>query len=149
MKLTAFTDYSLRVLIYLAGSPAGRTTVPEVAKAFGISENHLVKVAHMLGQHGILSNTRGRGGGLRLAVPAAQINVGRIVRLTEGAALPAECFAGESNRCILTGSCRLENVLQEAVEAFHEVLDRYTLEDLVSNRKRLQQILQWHPATTS
>ena len=145
MRLTAFTDYSLRLLIYLAGSPEGRATVPEVAKAFGVSENHLVKVAHTLGLHGILSNTRGRGGGLRLATPARTINVGRVVRLTEGSDIPAECFDVSSNHCVLAGNCRLEGVLREAVERFYEVLDRYTLEDLVTNRKQLAKILQWHP----
>jgi Rrf2 family nitric oxide-sensitive transcriptional repressor len=145
MRLTAFTDYSLRLLIYLAGSPEGRSTVPEVAKAFGISESHLVKVAHMLGRHGILSNTRGRGGGLKLAASARTINVGRVVRLTEGSDIPAECFDVATNHCVLAGNCRLEGVLREAVERFYAVLDRYTLEDLVTNRKQLTKILQWHP----
>lgn len=145
MRLTAFTDYSLRMLIYLAAAPEGRATVPEVAKAFHVSTHHLVKVAHGLGRAGFLTNTRGRGGGLKLAVPAAQINVGRVVRITEGEARPAECFEDHPSECVLAGACRLQGVLQEAIERFYGVLDQYSLEDLVANRARIAKIMQWQP----
>ena len=140
MKLTTFTDYSLRVLIYAAAAPGGRITIADVAKSFGISQHHLVKVVHLLGKLGVLENTRGRGGGLKLARPPERINVGAIVRATEGDAVPAECF-GADGACPITGTCRLEKVLHEAVESFNAVLDRYTLADLVVNKRALVAIL--------
>ena len=144
MKLTTFTDYCLRVLIYVAPAPTGRATIAQIARDFGISENHLVKVAHLLGREGLLLNTRGRGGGLALARPAKQINVGAVVRLAEGRDHPAECF-GEDNRCSIAPVCRLAGVFEEALGAFYTVLDRHTLEDLVHNRARIVSILRMHP----
>jgi Rrf2 family transcriptional regulator, nitric oxide-sensitive transcriptional repressor len=149
MRLTTFTDYSLRVLIYVATAPEGRGTIAEVAKAFAISENHLVKVVHLLGREGFLFNTRGRGGGLRLAAPPREINVGRVVRLAEGADVPAECFVGATNTCAITPVCRLSGVLDQAVKAFYRVLDGYTLEDLVANRGALAAILHRCPHTSA
>lgn len=141
MRLTTFTDYSLRVLIHVATAPEGRATIGEIARAWKISEHHLVKVAHLLGKEGLLENTRGRGGGLRLAVPARGINVGRVVRLTEGADLPAECFDREHDQCVLSGVCRLSGVLGRALKAFYGVLDNVTLEDLVTNRRQIVSVL--------
>lgn len=146
MRLTTFTDYSLRVLMFVATAPEGRATIAEVAKAFGISEHHLVKVVHALGKEGVLLNTRGRGGGLRLAAPPASIRVGRLVRATEGGDVPAECFERETNECTITRVCRLKNVLAEAVDAFYGALDQYTLADLVANRAKVGSILHFHPA---
>lgn len=141
MKLTAFTDYSLRVLIYLAAQPKQRVTIAEIATAFDISENHLTKVVHFLGKNGWLANVRGKGGGLELAMPPELVGVGTVVRQTEGAAVVAECFSEEGNHCLITRVCRLRGVLGEAVEAFHAVLDRYTLADLVQNRQSLARVL--------
>jgi Rrf2 family nitric oxide-sensitive transcriptional repressor len=141
MRLTAFTDYSLRVLIYLAAQPGQRATIAEVAEAFGVKENHLTKVVHFLGRAGLLSNVRGKGGGLDLARPPAQIVVGQVVRQTEGAAMPAECFAEDHGHCRITRLCRLRGVLGEAVDAFYAALDRYTLADLVRNRQALSRVL--------
>jgi Rrf2 family nitric oxide-sensitive transcriptional repressor len=139
LKLTTFTDYSLRVLMHVATAPAGRSTIAEVAKAYGISEHHLVKVVHLLGREGFLLNTRGRGGGLRLAAPAAEIQVGRVIRAAQGGEALVECF--ESNRCTLTGCCRLARALEEAMKGFYRVLDGYSLADLVSNRAVLVSVL--------
>jgi Rrf2 family transcriptional regulator, nitric oxide-sensitive transcriptional repressor len=144
LKLTTFTDYSLRVLIYVAAAPEGRATIAEIARAFDISENHLVKVVHLLGREGVLLNTRGRGGGLALARPAQEINVGTVVRLAEGGDFPAECFT-EDNHCSIAPVCRLAGVLDEALKAFYGVLERYTLADLVHNRGRIASILRMHP----
>jgi Rrf2 family nitric oxide-sensitive transcriptional repressor len=142
MKLTQFTDYSLRVLIYLAAQPERRATVAEIATAFDISEHHLTKVVHFLGKHEWIATVRGKGGGLALARPADAISVGRVVRDTEGPAVPAECFdANAHGRCAIVGVCRLSGVLAEAVRAFYAVLDRYTLADLVKNRHTLMQVL--------
>ena len=146
MKLTAFTDYSLRVLIHVATAPEGRATIAQVAQAYGISEHHLVKVVHLLGREGFLVNTRGRGGGLRLAAPARSISVGKVVRATEGADVPVECFDAEHDRCAISGQCRLSGILHDAMQAFHRVLDAYSLEDLVTNRKVLAAILHRMPA---
>ena len=82
MRLTAFTDYSLRVLIHLGVQPEHRATISEVADAFGISRNHLVKVVHFLSKEGLLANTRGRSGGMRLAVAPRQVNIAAVVRRT-------------------------------------------------------------------
>ena len=145
MRLTTFTDYSLRTLMYVAAAPDGRATIAEVADAFAISESHLVKVAHMLGKAGILLNSRGRGGGLRLARAPGAIRVGDVVRATEGEDVPAECFDGGRKGCVISGRCRLEGVLAEALRDFYAVLDRYTIADLVENRRQLATVLHWRP----
>ena len=144
MRLTAFTDYSLRVLIHVATAPEGRTTIAEVARAFDISEHHLVKVVHLLGREGLLVNTRGRGGGLALGRAPKAINIGALVRLTEGGDVPAECFK-EGGRCVLMPACRLSHVLADALAAFYRVLDACSLEDLVHNRRALATILHFQP----
>jgi len=140
MRLKTFTDYSLRVLIFLAARPARRATIAEIADAFGISENHLMKVSHRLGKAGLLANVRGKGGGLELAMSPESIGLGRVVRVTEGAPHPAECFSAE-NTCCITRACKLRPVLDDAVQAFYAVLDRYTLEDITSNRNVLSRML--------
>ncbi|MDE3009502.1 MAG: Rrf2 family transcriptional regulator [Pseudomonadota bacterium] len=137
MRLTSFTDYSLRVLIYLATQPGRRATIAEVTEAFAVSENHLTKVVHFLGKEGWLATVRGKGGGMGLALPAPEIVVGHVVRATEGASLPAECFGDEPDNCCIARICRLRSVLDEATTAFYAVLDRYTLADLVHNRQAL------------
>jgi Rrf2 family transcriptional regulator, nitric oxide-sensitive transcriptional repressor len=142
LRLTTFTDYSLRVLIYVAHAPEGRATIAEVARAFDVSEHHLVKVVHALGRMGALRNSRGRGGGLRLAGPPSGINVGKVVLETESIAV-AECFDAEHNTCALAGRCRLEGILHEAVDAFHAVLDRYTLQDLLPPPRPAHSFLPW------
>ena len=142
MKLTSFTDHSLRVLIYLAAEPDRRATIGEIARAFDIKENHLTKVVHFLGQQGWVSTTRGKGGGLQLARAPALIGVGAVIRQAEGADRPAVCFEGNDNRCHIVRVCRLKGVLHEAVTAFHAVLDRYTLADLVHNPHALLALLR-------
>lgn len=143
MKLTAFTDYSLRVLIYLAAEPGRRATVGEICAAFDVKLNHLTKVVHHLAKRGWVDTVRGKGGGLTLARPAAAIRVGEVVRDTEGQALPAECFSAQASQCAIVSQCRLKGVLGEAVEAFYAVLDRYTLADITANRQQLVQLLRF------
>lgn len=142
MKLTAFTDYSLRVLLFLAAEPDRRATIAEIATAFDIKENHLTKVVHFLAQNGWVTTVRGKGGGLQLAHAPEAIVIGAVVRQTEGPDLPAECFDRGSNRCRITRACRLKGVLHDAVQAFHAVLDRCTLADLVGNRAALMPLLR-------
>ena len=141
MKLTAFTDYSLRVLIYLAAQPKRRATIAAIATSFEVSENHLTKVVHFLGKAGWLANVRGKGGGLELAMPPELIKVGQVVRGTEGGSVPAECFDETGGQCCIAGICRLSGVLAQAVTAFYDTLDRYTLADLVHNRQALARIM--------
>jgi len=146
MKLTSFTDYSLRVLIYLAAQPGRRATVAEIASVFEVSENHLTKVVHFLGKSGWLANVRGKGGGLGLALEPQDIVIGQVVRHTEGIDMPAECFGEAHGRCRIERICHLRGVLQEAVEAFYAVLDNYTLADLAHNRAALSRVLFMQPA---
>jgi Rrf2 family nitric oxide-sensitive transcriptional repressor len=142
VRLTAFTDYSLRVLIHVASAPEGRSTIAEAARALDLSEHHLVKVVHALGKIGVLFNTRGRGGGLRLAGPPSGINLARVVRGTESLEI-AECFDAKTNTCGLIGKCRLEAMLHEAVDAFQEVLGRYTLEDIIVRSPPSASFMTW------
>lgn len=144
MRLTTFTDYSLRVLLHVATAPGQRTTISAIAGAYGISENHLVKVAHLLGKEGFLYNTRGRRGGVSLPVAPSAISVGDVVRATEGPSLLAECFE-PGGHCAIESECRMRRVLREADEAFFDVLDRYTLQDLLARPARMSAIL--HPET--
>jgi Rrf2 family nitric oxide-sensitive transcriptional repressor len=139
MRLTTFTDYSLRVLIYLAAEPRRRSTIAEIAAAFDISQSHLTKVVHVLGRKGWLATVRGQGGGIALALPAGRIVVGDIVRAMEGELVPAECFG--TGTCSIARVCRLRGVLAEAVEAFHAVLERYTLADLVADDSALARVM--------
>ena len=143
MKLTSFTDYSLRVLIFLAAEPGRRATVAEIAAVFDIKQNHLTKVVHFLGRQGFIETLRGKGGGLMLAMAPEDIVIGRVVRQTEGADLPAECFDPANNTCCISRICRLRGVLKRATQAFYAVLDDCTLADLVHNGRALAQLLHF------
>lgn len=134
MKLTHWTDYSLRVLMYCAASEQReqRATVGEIAEAHGISRSHLTKIVMALSSMGLLETTRGRGGGLRLLKPADAIVVGDVVRQTESDLTLVECFDSERNTCRLDGHCRLKSALREAMKRYMEVLDGVTLADLVA-----------------
>lgn len=144
MKLTSFTDYSLRVLIYLAAEPGRRATIAQISSDFAVSENHLTKVVHFLGKQGWISTVRGKGGGIALARQAQDICVGQVLRDTEGKAMPAECFGPEESQCAIVSCCQLKSVLAEAVNAFFAVLDRYTLADITRNKHALTSILHFH-----
>jgi Rrf2 family nitric oxide-sensitive transcriptional repressor len=141
MELTYYTDYSLRALIYLAVRNDRRCTITEIAAAYGISRNHLVKVVHGLARGGFIRSFRGKGGGIQLARAPKAINVGRVVRYTEGPFRLVECFRGSENRCPITPACGLIGALREASSSFLQVLDRYTLADLTTDRARLERIL--------
>lgn len=128
MQLTQFTDFSLRVLIYLARLPEpGMATIPEVSQYHRISRNHLVKVVNNLANQGFLVTTRGKGGGMRLARPADTIHIGEVVRLTEPHMRMVECFDVKTNQCQIIKGCALKSALYEARAAFMSVLDKYTL----------------------
>lgn len=131
MRLTLMTDYALRLLMYVARQPDRLCTIGEVAAAYGISEAHLMKVTHHLGRAGFLETVRGKGGGMRLARPPAQVNLGEVVRTIEPDFALVECFDDASNGCTLTGDCRLAGVIAGALGAFLAHLDGYTLADLL------------------
>lgn len=141
MRLTSFTDYSLRVLMYVAAQPDRHVRIAEIAAAFDISASHLTKVVHHLGKNGLLTNMRGRGGGVVLASPAADINLGAVVRAAEAEGALVECFNPKTNHCLITPVCGLRGVLAEALEVFYAALDRYTLADITRNRARLRDVL--------
>lgn len=145
MRLTAYTDYSLRMLMYLALNEERLPTIAEIAAAHGISRNHLMKVAYDLGQAGYVETVRGRKGGLRLGRKAEAIGLGEIVRLTEPDMDLAPCFAASTAVCAVQPACKLRSVLHMAVKAFLEVLDRHTLADLVANRDQLAALLAAGP----
>lgn len=133
MRLTQWTDYSLRVLMYCAAAqdrPA-RPTVAEIAAAHGISRHHLTKVVMSLSAQGWLETVRGRGGGLRLLQPPQQIALGEVIRHTETDLHQVECFDPEHNQCALQGHCGLERTLQRALSAYLAVLDGVSLADVV------------------
>jgi len=144
MRLTSHSDYSLRVLIYLALNGDRRSNASEIALRFRISRNHLVKVIHGLARGGFIRSYQGKGGGIVLARPAEQINLGRVVRYTEGPMEPVECFRSH-NRCVITSSCRLAVALQEASDCFLEVLDRFSLADIMEKRTGLMRLLKIEP----
>jgi Rrf2 family transcriptional regulator, nitric oxide-sensitive transcriptional repressor len=141
MQLTYYTDYSLRVLMYLAVQRERMVNISEIAERYGISRNHLVKVVHNLARGGFIKSYRGKGGGIELARDPAQISIGDVVRYTEGPPKPVECFDVERNRCVITNACGLAEVIAEACDNFFATLDRYTLADLLKRRARLANIL--------
>ena len=141
MRLTTYTDYSLRLLMYVALKDGELATIQEVADVYDISRNHLMKVAYELGKHGILETVRGRNGGLRLARKPADICLGEVVRITEEDFTMVECFDPKTNACVITRPCRLKGVLSKALKAYLAVLDDYTLADLTERHPLLARVL--------
>ena len=133
MRLTHWTDYTLRVLMYCAATEGREqpVTITEVAEGYGISRSHLMKIVQQLAAQGLLETTRGRGGGMRLMRPASAINVGAVVRATETDFHLVECFDPATDQCRLSGHCHLKGVLSRAMDAYLAVLDGVTLADLV------------------
>ena len=135
MRLTLYTDYSLRVLLYLATHQGQRATISDIADAYQISRNHLVKVVHQLSLNGWISTTRGKSGGMSLAFPPERINVGTVVRQTEPHMNLLECFDKQNNQCAISPACQLKQVLYQARKAFCDVLDGCTLADVIGGGK--------------
>jgi Rrf2 family nitric oxide-sensitive transcriptional repressor len=142
MQLTAYTDYALRVLIFLVVHEDRLVTIAEMASAYGISQNHLMKIVHQLGQEGFIETVRGRGGGLKLGTSPECLKLGDIVRRTERHFHVVECFDQPTNRCPISPACGLAGVLAEARDAFLAVLDRYSLADIVQERSALIRLLE-------
>jgi Rrf2 family transcriptional regulator, nitric oxide-sensitive transcriptional repressor len=146
MRLTLFTDYSLRVLLVLATRTESLVTIADLAKAFDISHAHLMKVTHMLGKSGWVDTVRGRNGGMRLSAHPSTLKVGSIVRHLETDFALVECF-GENNQCVLTGGCELAAVLARAMKAFLDELDRYSLADVANASPALMELPLWQQVT--
>lgn len=141
MRLSTYSDYSLRVLIFSALAMPELVTIDSVSHAFHVSRNHLVKVVQNLGKHGYLSTRRGSGGGFSLAIKPDEIRIGSLVRKTETCLDLVECFDAERNRCRLTPVCELKGVLLRAQKAFLDVLDSYTLADLIKKQSAIKRVL--------
>lgn len=130
MKLTSFTDYSLRVLMYVAVNQERLVSIKEVSEVFDISKNHLMKIVHELGKGGYLQTVRGKNGGFRLGRPAKEINLGELIHYTEDDIAIVECFEKDNQNCKIVSQCILSGVLQMAMDAFFNVLNRHYLSDL-------------------
>ena len=148
MRLTLYTDYALRTLLYLGAKPDTRVAIHDIAQTYDISENHLVKVVHKLGRGGFIVTKRGRNGGLLLARAPQDIRIGDIVRYTEEDMGIVACNQ-EKGSCRLAGVCRLQGLMGEALNAFMSVLDRRTLADVMTHPHLLQTFQMMLPAAAS
>lgn len=136
MRLTRYTDYALRVLLHLGANPERLSSIAEIARVHGVSQNHLMKVVHDLGKAGYVDTVRGRAGGVRLARAPEDINVGAVVRHTEEGFELVDCAS-----CVIAPACGLTGALGKALAAFMAVLDGYTLADLMTKRDALRALL--------
>jgi len=141
MKLTLLSDYSLRVLMHLAINQGALVTIAQTADRYNISKNHLMKVAHQLGQQGHIETVRGRSGGLRLAKSPQDIILGHVIREMEQNTVLVECFPGGKGGCLVTKECRLKSILHDAQNVFFDYLDKFTLADLVVDNSSLEHLL--------
>ena len=139
MRLSVQTDYALRTLMYLAAHD-GHHSISEIAGQYGISKNHLMKVAQRLAAEGFVDSVRGRSGGLLLNQPAETINVGNVVRTFEEYGAFVECFDATSGGCVVTPVCGLRHVLADGIEAFLQYLDGFTIADLVGDKARFRSV---------
>ena len=141
MRLTVYTDFALRLMMYLSVEDTRHPPIQEIAKAYGISHNHLVKITQQLRELGWIETIQGRGGGLRLRVPPEEIGLGDVVRATEDDFRLTECFDPASSQCVLTEACQLSVVLHQALAAYFAVLDEHTVADLRRRRATLRGLL--------
>lgn len=142
MRLTVYTDYSLRMLMYLAIKGNALSTIAEVASAYSVSKAHLGKVAHQLSLAGYVETVRGQGGGLRLATSAENISLGAVIRRMEPDMALVPCFEPVRGACPIVPACGLKHVLHEAKHAFLAVTDGYTIAQLIAQRTELGELLQ-------
>ena len=142
MNLKKYTDYALRVLI-LTGMKSDKelATIKEISAVYHISQEHLRKVVHELAKMGFIESIRGRNGGIRLAKPAEEINIGKLIRILEADFVLLECFDKGTNHCVISPACTLKHVLNKALIAFFNVLDEYTLKDLINNEEELRKLM--------
>ncbi len=142
MRLNVFTDYCLRTLMYVGLNEDQLTTRSDIAAAYDISDNHLMKVVNWLGRQGYIETVRGKGGGMQLARDARDISIGEMVRASEASSALVECFDPATSCCRIAPVCRLKGVFGEAMDAFYGVLDKYTLADLLLKPKPLAAVLR-------
>jgi Rrf2 family transcriptional regulator, nitric oxide-sensitive transcriptional repressor len=147
VQLTYFSDYAMRLVLYLAMHQDRLVSIQEVSRAYGVSSHHMVKVVKRLIAHGLVASVRGRRGGLRLNRPPDQIRIGELVRLTEPHLDIVECFDEARNTCPIEPACGLKGVLGEARDAFMRVLDERTVADFLPRAEALIQL--WNPALTA
>lgn len=138
MRLTSFTDYSVRVLIYAAKKDGELASIREVSEAYEISSNHLMKVVHLLGKGGFLHTVRGKNGGSRLGKEPKDINIGAVIRYTEDDLTIVDCMSSNEDSCSLKDECRFGDVMGEALQAFLTTVDKYTLEDLIVGKETMK-----------
>jgi Rrf2 family nitric oxide-sensitive transcriptional repressor len=141
MRLSLHTDFALRTLMFLAVNE-GHRSIAEIAKSYGISKNHLMKVAQRLVAEGFVEAARGRSGGLQLARPASEINVGLVVRTMEETGAFVECFDPATNTCVITPNCQLRHALSGALEAFSRHLDQFSVADMIGDPEAMRACLQ-------
>ncbi|WP_075187621.1 RrF2 family transcriptional regulator [Teredinibacter haidensis] len=137
MHITRYTDYSLRVLIYLGVNQDGLCRISDIAESYRISKNHLMKIVQELNIRGYVLAVRGKNGGLKLNAAPETINIGKLIRELEGDSKMIECF-GDNNQCVITPSCQLKHIFHEALESFFSTLEQYTLNDLIGKGKKNQ-----------
>lgn len=142
MRLTNFSDYSIRVLLYLTIHNEKLVQIQEIADAYSISKNHLMKIIYQLSKQGYIETIRGRNGGIRLAKLPSEINLGALIRDTEEDFNVVECFSKDHNTCPIASICTLKGVLNQALVAFFQVLDGYTLQDVSENKIDLSLLLK-------
>ena len=143
MKLTLHTDYALRMLIYLAANGGRPARVANVAESYGISRNHLLKVALRLGKLGYVATLRGRSGGITLARSPEAINLGEVVRQMEADFALVDCMGSGSGVCAISPACKLKGIVKKALDAFLSIFDEYTLADIAGNHDMLADLLKF------
>lgn len=153
MNITTFSDYTLRVLIYLASHEGEKSTAEKIASCYDISFHHVAKAAQWLAREGYVNSERGRAGGMTLKRNSKDINIGRVVRATEAGTALVECMRADGGSCCISPSCGLKHALAEAREAFYTALEGFTLADIVSEKSALKMLLgintPTHPSTHS
>ncbi len=141
MQITTFSDYTLRVLIYLATRPNEKTTAAAIAQAYGVSFHHIAKTAQWLSRHGYVASERGRNGGLYLTRDKTEINIGAVLRQTEADTSLVDCMKSDGGDCCIAPSCGLKFALTQAQEAFYKALDQFTLNDITQKQTALSELL--------
>ncbi|KVE33073.1 RrF2 family transcriptional regulator [Burkholderia sp. TSV86] len=150
MRLTDYTDYSLRVMLFLAVRGEGLSTIQEISDAYGISKNHLMKVVQQLGELGWIETVRGRNGGLRLNAQSSSLTIGEVVRATENDYLLVGCFSGEAEShrsCVIQSQCLLRGMFASALDAFFAELDKHTIGELSAPAPQLAALLGLRPVS--
>ena len=142
MQITRFSDYTLRVLIFLATRPQEKTTAAAIAAAYDVSFHHIAKTAQWLSRNGLVASERGRNGGLYLTRETSRINIGQVLRQTESETSLVECMKPEGGACCIAPACGLKFALAQAQNAFYETLDQFTLADIAQEQSALSKLLK-------